>query len=110
MEGTTRAGQTALAPSPAAPKTQVATITLTYRTSWPEAYVHYSVDGKEWTPLPGRRMEHAEREWLLACVRACMGTLLERQSLVQSPGLGMTGSCSHACMHCAARRAYCSSG
>ncbi|GLI67771.1 hypothetical protein VaNZ11_012030 [Volvox africanus] len=46
--------------TPAPPPTaRVLDIVLSYRSSWPQAFLHCNVEGKGWTLVPGLRMENA---------------------------------------------------
>ncbi|GIL64397.1 hypothetical protein Vafri_18231 [Volvox africanus] len=47
------------ASTPAPPPTpRVLDIVLSYRSSWPQAFLHCNVEGKGWTLVPGLRMEN----------------------------------------------------
>ncbi|KAF8063656.1 hypothetical protein HT031_003511 [Scenedesmus sp. PABB004] len=49
----------AQAPQQPAPPT---TITLTYVSGWHNVYIHYTVDGKSWTNVPGKQLTPVEGE------------------------------------------------
>lgn len=50
-------------PPAGSPPSQAEEIVLLYETGWDQVYVHYSLDGGEWTRLPGERMEPGSRQY-----------------------------------------------
>jgi hypothetical protein len=46
-------------PPPPARQAPTTTITLQYYTGWDKAFLHYTLDNKSWTAVPGERMDQS---------------------------------------------------